>query len=134
MSWYIISTKAKWERKVAQKLNMLGVNTYCPLITQVRQWSDRKKKLVVPLFNGFIFVQFPKDTNKNIVFECSGVNRFLFWLGKHAILDDDEINLIKEWLKYNQDKDDVQTQFEIGDRKKLEADLSKIQKLMSATD
>jgi hypothetical protein len=25
-----------------------GIECYCPLITQVRQWSDRKKKVVVP--------------------------------------------------------------------------------------
>jgi hypothetical protein len=35
--------------KVAEQLTKMGIECYCPLITQVRQWSDRKKKVVVPL-------------------------------------------------------------------------------------
>ncbi|MES2576260.1 MAG: transcription termination/antitermination NusG family protein [Bacteroidota bacterium] len=134
MDWYIISTKAKWEKKVAQELNNLGVHCYCPLITQVRQWSDRKKKTAVPLFNCCIFVQFPKETDRNIVFESSGVVRFLFWLGRPAKLHNDEINLIKEWLNDIQDKDARSTQFQIGDRKKLDSDLCKIKELISTKD
>ncbi|URM37362.1 hypothetical protein LLY39_01890 [Flavobacterium anhuiense] len=45
MNWYVVYTKPKWEKKVADKLNQLGIECYCPLITQIKQWSDRKKRL-----------------------------------------------------------------------------------------
>jgi hypothetical protein len=39
--------KTQMGEKVAEQLTKMGIE--CPLITQVRQWSDRKKKVVVPL-------------------------------------------------------------------------------------
>ena len=56
MNWYVVYTKPKWEKKVAERLNEIGVVTYCPLVTKTSQWSDRKKKISVPLFNSYIFV------------------------------------------------------------------------------
>ena len=57
MSWYVVYTKPKWEKKVAERLNEIGITAYCPFITKVSQWSDRKKKIEVPLFNSYIFVK-----------------------------------------------------------------------------
>lgn len=97
MNWYVLYTKPKGEKKVAEQLTKIGVNCYCPLIIQEQQWSDRKKKTQVPLFNHYVFVQLAvKD--RNLVFNSPGVIRYLFWLGKHAIVTDKEIETIKEWL------------------------------------
>jgi transcription antitermination factor NusG len=97
MNWYVVYTKPKWEKKVAEQLNKLGVYCYCPIVTQVRQWSDRKKKVEVPLFNSYVFVQL-EEGKRDIVFGCTGVVRYLFWLGKPAKVRDEEIKIIKEWL------------------------------------
>jgi transcriptional antiterminator RfaH len=97
MNWYVIYTKPKWEKKVAERLNEIGVNTYCPLITKTSQWSDRKKTISVPLFNSYIFVQVA-EKDRNNVFQVTGVVRYLFWLGKPAIVKDSEIDSIKDWL------------------------------------
>ena len=72
MNWYVVYTKPKWEKKVAEQLINSGIECYCPLITQVRQWSDRKKKVEVPLFNSYVFVQLP-DAERNKVFQSVGV-------------------------------------------------------------
>lgn len=97
MNWYVIYTKPKWEKKVAERLNDIGVVAYCPQITKVSQWSDRKKKVSVPLFNSYIFVQI-EDKLRNQVFEVPGAIRYLFWLGKPAEVKDSEIETIKDWL------------------------------------
>ena len=97
MNWYVVYTKPKWEKKVAEQLNEAGVECYCPLITRMRQWSDRKKKVEVPLFNSYVFVQLA-ESDRNSVFISSGVVRYLFWLGKPAIVQDAEIETIKSWL------------------------------------
>lgn len=97
MNWYVVYTKPKWEKKVTEQLNELGVIAYCPLITTIRQWSDRKKKVVVPLFNSYIFVQ-TTDKERNKIFEVTGAIRYLFWLGKPAIVRDSEIEAIQNWI------------------------------------
>lgn len=97
MNWYVVYTKPKWERKVAEQLNKLGISCYCPVVSQIRQWSDRKKKLEVPLFNSYVFVQL-QERDRDSVFCLTGVVRYLFWLGKPAIVRDEEIKTIRNWL------------------------------------
>ena len=97
MNWYVVYTKPKWEKKVAERLSEIGITTYCPLITKLSQWSDRKKKIQVPLFNSYIFVQID-EKNRNVIFDIPGAIRYLFWLGKPAIVKEREIELIQEWL------------------------------------
>lgn len=97
MNWYVVYTKPKWEKKVADRLNAIGVHTYCPIITKISQWSDRKKKISVPLFNSYIFVEL-EDKERNRVFEVPGAVRYLFWLGKPAIVKNSEIETIQNWL------------------------------------
>ena len=97
MNWYVVYTKPKWEKKVAERLNEMGVVAYCPQITKLSQWSDRKKMISVPLFNSYIFVQI-EEKNRNQIFVVTGVVRYLFWLGKAAVVKDSEIEAIKNWL------------------------------------
>jgi transcription antitermination factor NusG len=94
--WHVIYTKPRNEIKVASRLNRLGLEVYCPTITTVRQWSDRKKKITLPLFSCYVFVKVG-TANKNLVFEVPGVVRYLTWLGKPALVKDSEIATIKEW-------------------------------------
>ncbi|MDQ6472040.1 UpxY family transcription antiterminator [Flavobacterium sp. LHD-80] len=120
MNWYVVYTKPKWEKKVAEKLAQIGIECYCPLITQVKQWSDRKKKVEVPLFNSYVFVQL-SENDRNSVFNVPGVVRYLFWLGKPAIVRDEEINIIKSSLKATDVSDITVASIQVGDRIKLES-------------
>ena len=120
MNWYVVYTKPKWEKKVADKLSQLGIEAYCPLITQVKQWSDRKKKIELPLFNSYVFVQL-SDSDRNSVFQVAGVVRYLFWLGKPAIVKDQEIEIIKKSLKAPNISDVTVSAIQVGDKIKLES-------------
>ena len=97
MNWYVLYTKPKWEKKVTEKLQQIGITAYCPVISKVQQWSDRKKKVEMPLFSSYVFVQI-EERERNAVFAVSGVIRYLFWLGKPAIVKDQEIVAIQQWL------------------------------------
>ena len=97
MNWYVVHTKPKWEKKVAERLNEIGVIAYCPLTTKISQWSDRKKTINVPLFNSYIFVQ-TTEKERNKVFEVTGAVRFLFWLGKAAVVKNSEMEALQTWL------------------------------------
>ncbi|MCD0471043.1 UpxY family transcription antiterminator [Flavobacterium sp. JAS] len=119
MNWYVVYTKPKWEKKVAEKLNQIGIECYCPLITQVKEWSDRKKKVEVPLFNSYVFVQL-ENVDRNSVFQIAGAVRYLFWLGKPAIVRNEEINIIKKSLMSSNVSDISVNSIQPGDRIKLE--------------
>jgi transcription antitermination factor NusG len=64
---------------------------------QVRQWSDRKKKVEVPLLNSYVFVHL-EEADRKLVFEVPGIVRYLFWLGEPAIVRDEEIKTLQNWL------------------------------------
>lgn len=97
MSWYVLYTKPRTEKRVAESLEQMGVEVYCPLITEIKQWKDRKKKLKTPLFKSYVFIKL-EEKNRNRVFDVPGVVRYLFWLGKPAMVRNEEIEVIQEWL------------------------------------
>lgn len=115
MNWYVVYTKPKWEKKVAERLNELGIVTYCPLIAKESQWSDRKKIISVPLFNSYIFVQL-EEKERNKIFAVTGAIRYLFWLGKPAIVKDTEIESIKSWLAIPEEFDVAVEEWKKGDK------------------
>ena len=47
--WNVLHTKPRAEKKVTESLKNIGVDVYCPTVIEVRQWSDRKKKISKPL-------------------------------------------------------------------------------------
>lgn len=98
MPWFAIYTRPKNEKKVVEGLERIGVEVYCPMVKQIKQWSDRKKKVEAPLINSYVFVNI-EEKNRNIVFEVPGVVRYLFWLGKPAVIQDQEIEVLKTSLK-----------------------------------
>lgn len=97
MPWYVLYTNPRAEKKVAQQLAAMDVEVYCPLIVKVQQWSDRKKKVELPLFSSYVFVNID-DNEREKVFAAKGVVRYLFWLGRPAVVKDSEIATIKQWL------------------------------------
>ncbi|WP_264566681.1 UpxY family transcription antiterminator [Flavobacterium sp. N3904] len=120
MNWYVIYTKPKWEKKVAERLNEIGIIAYCPLITKVSQWSDRKKKVQVPLFNSYVFVKI-NEKERNVIFEIPGALRYLFWLGKPAIVKDKEIEAIQDWLNVPDSFEVMVSTWKKGDKIVLES-------------
>lgn len=120
MNWYVVYTKPKWERKVAERLNEIGIIAYCPLITKLSQWSDRKKEIQVPLFTSYIFVQV-HEKERNAIFEIPGAVRYMFWLGKPAIVKENEIQIIQEWVKTPDSFEVMIDEWKKGDKIVLES-------------
>ena len=57
MCWYAIYTASRAEKKVKQALDEAGIENYLPLQEKIRLWSDRKKKVKLPLISSYIFVR-----------------------------------------------------------------------------
>jgi transcription antitermination factor NusG len=97
LQWYALYTKPRSEKTVAQQLHDLGIEVYCPLVETVKVWSDRKKKVKEPLFKSYVFVRI-SEAQRERVFMARGVVRFVYWLGKPALVRDQEILAIKDFL------------------------------------
>lgn len=114
MPWFVIYTQPRNEKKVADRLQHIGVTAYCPLVTHMRQWSDRRKKVQVPLINSYVFVNVSEKEREN-VFQVAGVVRYLFWLGKPAVVRDEEIDALRDSLKDTMSAVEV-TGIRVGDQ------------------
>jgi transcription antitermination factor NusG len=96
--WYAVYTKPRWEKKVAALLDAKGIEHYCPLNRVVKQWSDRKKTVLEPLFKSYVFIRVDED-KKWEVLKTPGIINYVTWLGKPAKINDSEIAIIRKFLK-----------------------------------
>jgi transcriptional antiterminator RfaH len=95
MDWLVLNTKPRAEMKVAHRLEKISVEAYCPARMEMRQRSDRKKKIWVPLLPSMVLVKI-EEQEKNKVFDVQGVVRYLYWLGQPAKVSADEVLTLKE--------------------------------------
>ena len=97
MNWYVLHTKPRCEKKVEKQLLSLGINTYCPIRSEIKLWSDRKKRVYVPVLPSMVLVNID-DKDINRVFESPLVVRYMFWLGKRAVVRQLEVDILKKYL------------------------------------
>ncbi|MES2849378.1 MAG: UpxY family transcription antiterminator, partial [Bacteroidota bacterium] len=91
--WYAVYTKPRWEKKVASLLSEKGIENYCPLNKVIKQWSDRRKVILEPVFKSYVFVKID-EANKWDLKKINGILNFVYWLGKPAIIKSAEIENI----------------------------------------
>jgi len=97
LNWYALITRPRWEKKIAQILETKGIENYCPLNKVVKQWSDRKKIILEPIFRGYVFVKV-EEQKKWDVKKIDGILNYVYWLGKPATIREEEIVTIKKFL------------------------------------
>jgi transcription termination/antitermination protein NusG len=98
LNWFVLYTTSRAEKKVAQRLQDKGLEVFLPMVEELRQWSDRKKKVQKALFNGYIFVK----TSKPNLWQClqtPGAVKFVHFNGEHATVREEEIKMIKRILE-----------------------------------
>ena len=96
--WFVVYTRPQQELKVTKQLSAMGIKNYCPTITLVKQYSDRKKKVIKPLIYSYVMVHL-EEKEREKVFSCYGILRYLFFLGKPAVVPASQINLMQDKLK-----------------------------------
>ena len=93
-NWFVLLTKPRNEKKVESRLNEIGIEAYCPVRTEFRQWSDRKKKIKIPLLPSMLLVKLPNNL-RDIVFDIPYVRRYLFWKGQPAVVREEEVRVLR---------------------------------------
>jgi transcription antitermination factor NusG len=99
MKWYVLYTKPRCEKKSLERLVSEGYRAYLPVYKSKRKWSDRTKIVELPLFNSYIFVNCQEYQLSEIYLHVPHVLRAVYFNGKPAIIKDNEIEAIIEFVK-----------------------------------
>ena len=117
-AWHAVYTKPRWEKKVAALLEAKGIEYYCPLNKVVKQWSDRKKTVLEPLFKSYVFVHVAESRRWELL-NIPGIINYVTWLGKPARIKESEIATIRKFLKEFHTVEVVEGPLEINTKVKV---------------
>lgn len=113
--WYAIYTRSRNEKKVANSLEEKGIQVYLPLLTTIKQWSDRKKKVEIPLFNSYLFVRIDNQNYINVL-QTYGVVKFVTFRGERVAIPETQIMAVKAFLEEDDPMLTIEPEFIKGER------------------
>jgi transcription antitermination factor NusG len=95
-NWYIVYTFPNLEKKIYNELTRKKIKAYLPLQNVIRQWSDRKKEIKVPMFPNYVFIN-STERERFRLLKIGGVLKFITFEGKPAMVSEDEISNIMKF-------------------------------------
>lgn len=114
----MLYVNVRHEKKVFEKLQEQEIESYLPIVTRMKQWSDRKKRVEEPLFTGYVFVKLLEHELDKPLY-VSGVLNYLSFGKQKAIVKQSEIDnlqyLISNGYQLNGLKEDIQ----VGEKVKI---------------
>src|SRR6266478_5490426 len=96
--WYAVYTCANHERRVADQFAYRGVEHFLPQDESVRRWKDRKVRLQLPLFPGYVFVQLALRDRLRVL-QVPSVVRIVGCNGRPIPLPEADVTRIREFLE-----------------------------------
>jgi transcription antitermination factor NusG len=112
--WYAVYVRSRAEKRVADELEKNNIEAYLPLYKTIRQWSDRRKKVQIPLIRGYLFV-YIKGSEYFEVLKIEGIVAFVKFLGKPASIPDWQIQNLKILLGSGEEFEVAMSDFGEGD-------------------
>ncbi len=92
--WYAVYTNSRAEKRAGELLLQEGIENYVPIVKVLRQWSDRKKWVEVPLVPGYIFVK-TSERKRSKVLAITGVVGFVKFNDTIPEIPDEQIETLK---------------------------------------
>jgi transcription antitermination factor NusG len=97
--WYALYTKPRHEVKAAIEMDACGIKYYLPMVTRVKQWSDRKKRVKEPLIRSYIFVRV-SEQERVLALQLNSIIRCVSERGIPAKIPDNQMN---NFIRFIQD-------------------------------
>lgn len=94
--WYALYVHSRAEKKVYAYLLDMGIEAYLPMVTKMKRWSDRMKKVEEPLFKSYLFVKVDIKQYYTIL-GIPGVTRFVCFEHKAVEVPDNQIIAIRKY-------------------------------------
>jgi len=104
-NWYAVYVKSRAEKKAQSELQINEIETFLPLQRKLRQWSDRKKWVEIPLISGYLFVKISRK-EYDFVLQSNYVVSYVRFEGTAAVIPDNQIDYLK--LMLQQDNLDIE--------------------------
>jgi transcription antitermination factor NusG len=95
--WYAAYTRANHEKRVADQLAERGVENLLPQYESLRKWKDRRVRLQMPLFPGYVFVHLALR-NRLRVLQVPGVACLVGFAGRPVPVPEEEFARIRGFL------------------------------------
>jgi transcription antitermination factor NusG len=92
--WCVAYTSANHEKRVSEQLKQRSVEHFLPTYESVRRWKDRRIKLQLPLFPGYVFVRLSQHDRLKVL-QVPGVAHLVGFNGQPAVLADQEIEALR---------------------------------------
>ena len=90
------------------------MEAYLPLITRIKQWSDRMKKVEEPLFKSYLFVRSDEKKHYEIV-SIPGVTKFVTFDKKAVVVPENQIKAVMRYCDdYVEDDETNNVEFHEG--------------------
>lgn len=118
--WHALYVASRHEKKVYEKLQKKNIEAYIPILKTMRQWSDRKKMVEMPLLNGYVFVKIDPTQNDKTL-QTPGVVNFVKAEGKIAKVREVEIERLKQLIElgYQMEVNGIRHIYKQGDKIKI---------------
>ena len=97
-NWFAIYVKSRHEKCVHAELQQKGIESSLPLMNVTRQWSDRRKKVEVPLFRGYVFVRIDISKEKFDVLQTDGVVKFVTFNNVTVPIPEDQMYWLQQMI------------------------------------
>lgn len=98
-TWYALQTRANHERKVAERLSSQAITSIVPIFSELHQWKDRNKKVELPVFPGYVFVQMDLAERMRAIV-ISGVVRFVGMGSTPSPILDAEMEVVNACMRH----------------------------------
>ena len=95
--WYAAYTCARHEKSVVRQLELRCIESYLPLYEKVSLWRDRRVKVQLPLFSGYVFVHMAPEEKPHVL-HVAGVVRLVGFGGHPAPLPEEEMEALRRGL------------------------------------
>ncbi|MBV8903875.1 MAG: UpxY family transcription antiterminator, partial [Acidobacteriia bacterium] len=100
--WYAVHTRSNFERQVQMEIDGNGLECYLPSYVEEHQWKDRKKKVTLPLFPGYLFVRLRDVPSERFtVIKSRGVVRIVGAADRIEPVAEEEIAAVRRILDAN---------------------------------
>lgn len=97
LQWYAAYTCANHEKRVAEQLEQGAVEHFLPVYESVRRWKDRRVRLELPLFPGYVFVRLALRDRLQVL-QIPSVVRLVGFNGLPTALPDNEMERLRNGL------------------------------------
>ncbi len=98
--WYALYTRSRFEKKMLGELTDRSIEVFLPMREVLSRWKDRKKRIWIPLFPGYLFVNHV-DTPENRfrILNIPGAVRFVGFEGHANPVPDEQILAVRRFLE-----------------------------------